>query len=94
MTCFQQSDVKTNCQTRFRNLNHCDCTLNGTPVGIIIEFLDQMTSANVLNYFRKGQLNSNVTLLLLISRDLMHKVTVRNATHFGKLSLAKVLNSV
>ena len=66
--------------------------LNGsfyTPVGIIKEFLDQMTSANVLNYIRKGQLISNVTILLLISRDLMHKV--KNAPHFVKLSLAKVL---
>ena len=53
-----------------------------------------MTSANVLNYFRKGQLISNVTLLLLISRDLnlMHLYDkVKNAPHFGKLSLAKVL---
>jgi hypothetical protein len=24
LTCFQQSDVKTNCQTSFTNLNHCD----------------------------------------------------------------------
>ena len=48
-----------------------------------------MTSANVSNYFRKGHLISNVTLLLLISRDLMHKV--KNAPHFGKLSLAKLL---
>jgi hypothetical protein len=23
LTCFQQSDVKTNCQTSFTNLNHC-----------------------------------------------------------------------
>ena len=71
---------------------HKSCTLNGTfytPVGIIKEFLDQMTSANVLNYIRKGQLISNVTLLLLISRDLMHKV--KNAPHFVKLSLTKVL---
>ena len=71
---------------------HKSCILNGTfytPVGIIKEFLDQMTSANVLNYIRKGQLISNVTLLLLISRDLMHKV--KNAPHFVKLSLAKVL---
>ena len=33
------------------------CALNDTfyaPVGIIKEFLDQMTSAKVLNYFRKG----------------------------------------
>ena len=53
------------------------CTLNDTfyaPVGIIKEFLDQMNSANVLNCFRKGQLISNVSLLLLIHRDLMHKV--------------------
>ena len=51
-----------------------------------------MTSANVLNHFRKGQLISNVTLLLLISRDLMHLYDkVKNAPHFGKLSLAKVL---
>ena len=52
-------------------------------------FKDQMTSANVLNYFGKGQLISNVTILLLIHRDLMHKV--KNAPYFGKLSLAKVL---
>ena len=52
-------------------------------------FKDQMTSANVLNYFGKGQLISNVTILLLIHRDLMHKV--KKAPYFGKLSLAKVL---
>ena len=51
-------------------------------------FKDQMTSANVLNYFGKGQLISNVTILLLIHRDLMN---AKNAPYFAKLSLAKVL---